>query len=85
MKCFNCSSTENVEILHGYPICAKCKPKLVFFTEATVKKYVKEYQSSPYTQSYEEEINQRLEEVEKKYIKAKMKLLDIKEKIEGLK
>jgi hypothetical protein len=80
--CFQCKKT-NTTNLYGYDICDSCKSDLKLFTGATIKKHTKRFQESE-TISYKQSIKNRLEEVEIKYAKAKIKLLDIQEKLNRL-
>ena len=73
-KCILCGSEGS--LLHGYVICDGCKNNLRLFSEETVKKQMSKYKG------YEKEIKRRLEYIEKDYIKKKIKLLDVLEKIQ---
>ncbi len=76
-KCFNCE--EKGTELFGYIVCETCKNKLRLFTEETTKKY---YSKNP--EAFTEDIKNRLEIIEKDYIKKKIKLLHIQEQIKHL-
>lgn len=74
-KCFNCEN-RGTDFL-GYTICDSCKKGLRLFTEKTVAKYVNKYSKL----TYENDIKDRLVSMENVYIKQRIKLLDILEKI----
>ncbi len=73
---FCCICGEQGKVRHGLNICDKHYNQISFFTQETVQKKV-----DTYGVAYEDMVNQRLEELEKKYIMSKLKLLDIKEKL----
>lgn len=77
--CFKCG--ESGAEFYGYGICNNCKDSLRLFKQDTIDGYIKEYKEDG--KSYLKTIENRLEEVEKIYITAKIKLLDIREKICG--
>lgn len=74
-ECFNCG--EPGHKFYGYTVCDSCKKELRLFTDKTVGKYVEKYSES----EYREEIKERLSLVEKDFIKKRIKLLDILDKI----
>lgn len=75
-KCFNCS--EKGQKFHGYVICESCKKKLRLVSNATVEKY-----SSKFTKAaYKKDVKNRLAELDNKYIKNKIKLLDVMAKLD---
>lgn len=65
-KCFNCGNAKTSK-LHGYSICAKCKSKLGLFTDKTISKYKNENPKG----AFKEEIERRLDFIEKDYKKRK--------------
>lgn len=71
--------------VYGYTICESCKAKLGLFTDETIKKQIARYENSAKKRSYEEEIDYRLDFIEKDYIKKKIKLLHIQEKLKDIK
>lgn len=73
--CFNCE--RKGQELYGYIICEPCKKELRLFTDNTVEKYVSKFTK----QGYKKDVEQKLEDLEKIYIKKKIKLLDILTKI----
>lgn len=81
-QCFNCGAEGSV--MFDYTICESCKSKLGLFTEATIARHISTYQTSSKQISYEAEIMRRLDYIEKDYIKKKLKLLYILEKIKEL-
>ena len=84
MKCFNCGSDANSQ-LYGMQICSFCESDLRLFTDETITRQKKEYRNSDRYASYEEEISDRLVLMEKDYLKKRIKLLHILERLEHLK
>ncbi len=86
-QCFQCGETEEslLNNMFGYTICDPCKTKLGLFQDKTIKKYVslfdKSKEADPDHLSYEGEVDFRLAYLEKDYIKKKIKLLHIKERL----
>jgi len=78
ITCFQCGKQGTD--LFGYTICESCKSKLGLFTDETIKKHISLYQSTK-NHSYEEEIRERLIFMEKDYIKKRIKLLNILERL----
>ncbi len=81
--CFQCGQP-GAE-LFGYPICETCKAQLGLFTDATIQKHIAGYQQPGRERTYEQEIQYRLEFMEKDYIKKRIKLLYIQERVRDLK
>ncbi len=72
-RCYHCGSETAKELFH-YPICDSCQSNLKLLTETTIgKHYVKD------PEAFSEEIQRRLDFVEKDYISKKIKLLHVKE------
>ncbi len=67
----------------GYIVCDACRSALGLFTDATIKKHMRLFESGE-DHSYEEEVRNRLDLMEKDYIRKRIKLLHIKERIENL-
>ncbi len=72
--CFQCG--KNGADMFGYAICDSCKSKLGLFTDATIKKYD--------SMKFREEISNRLKILEKDFIKKKIKLLHIQERLKQI-
>lgn len=79
-NCFNCG--QEGAHFYGYVICDSCKSDLGLFTDETIKKHLSEYRSKD--RSYAEEIDYRLDFVEKDYIKKKIKLLHIQDRLNNM-
>jgi len=77
-KCFNCG--KEGKNMYGYSICDGCKSKLRLFTDKTIERY-----NSKNPQKFPEEIQRRLNSVEKDYIKKRIKLLHIQEQLKNKK
>ncbi len=77
--CSQCGSKEKLEVLYGYPFCQPCKIKLGLFTDNTIKRHFKTYLES--NKSYEADIKHRLEFIEHDFIKKKVKLLHILDRL----
>jgi hypothetical protein len=79
-SCFECG--DKATDMFGYMICDSCKSKLGLFTDETIKKHISLYETTKKKRSYKEEINYRIDFIEKDYIKKKIKLLYIKDRLE---
>jgi hypothetical protein len=79
--CFQCG--KQGADMYGYTICDSCKSKLGLFTDETIKKHITLYNFSK-NQSYENEILDRLSFIDKDYIKKKIKLLHILERLKNI-
>lgn len=75
--CYNCLKP-TAEEMYKYPICDSCKLKLKLklISEGTLKKH---YLKNP--DGFSNEIQRRLDFIEKDFITKKIKLLDVKEKL----
>jgi hypothetical protein len=82
-SCFNCGSQGSD--MYGFTICDPCKADLKLFSDETIKKHIARYKKSSSGRTYEQEIQYRLDFVEKDYIKKKIKLLHILDRLEHLK
>lgn len=76
--CYNCGKA-TVNEMFNYPICDSCKSKLKLFTDETIKKH---YSNNP--EEFSNEIQRRLDFIEKDYINKKIKLLSVKEQLKSL-
>ena len=75
-QCFNCKNPGI--LIFEYIICDSCKKKLGLFTDKKLKEYIKK------DPNFKKEINRRLDFIEKDYIKKKIKLLYIKERLKHI-
>lgn len=82
-SCFQCGKAGTD--LYGFTICGSCKSKLGLFTDDTIKKHISIYKKSSKNHSYEEEIQDRLIFIEKDYVKKRIKLLHIQERLTEIK
>jgi len=74
-SCFNCN--EKGTSMHGYFVCDSCKKKtLRLFTKKTVEEHILKFTKSAYLKDME----RRLFNLEKEFIKKRMKLLDALDK-----
>ncbi len=78
--CFQCGRIG--KDLCGITVCDSCKSRLGLFTDETIKKHISLYKAKG--RSYEEEIARRLDFIEKDFIKKKIKLLHIQERLKEL-
>lgn len=91
LQCYKCDqsleSNETIK-LFGFTICKSCKKDLGLLQDKTIEKHFKNfdasYNSKFDSKSYAEEIDHRLNYIEKYYISSKIKLLHIKERLEHL-
>ena len=74
-KCFNCDNTGSD--LFGFTICNSCKKDLRLFTDKTIENHIKKFSKK----GYEKDVNDKLALLENVYIKKKIKLLDILDKL----
>ncbi len=75
--CFNCSKKGTN--MYGYVICDTCKSSLRLFTDATIKKY---YTEDP--KGFVKDIDERIDVLEKDFIKKRIKLLHVKVQLKQL-
>jgi len=81
MVCFNCGQPG--KLFFAYPICDSCKANLGLFTDKTIKKHLQKYAMDGEKQhSYAEEITSRMTLLDKDYIKKKIKLLHIMDRLQ---
>jgi len=76
--CFNCEK-KGVN-MYGFSVCESCKSKLKLFTDETIKKY-----NSKNPKKFSKEIQERLNFLEKGYIKKKIKLLYVLDRLKNIK
>ncbi len=69
--------------LYGYTICDSCKKKLKLSKDETIKKHIALYDLKK-DHSYQDEIKNRLVLIENDYIKKKIKLLHIQERLKHI-
>ena len=81
MKKACCQCGADGKNLFGYTICDVCKSSLGLFTDETIKKHISLYDNSDKNHSYEEEIRDRFIILEKDYIKKRIKLFHIQERL----
>lgn len=84
MRCFNCG-TETGNQRYEITICAACEQDLRLFTDETIARQNAEYKPSEKYAAYTDEIADRLVFLEKDYLKKKIKLLHVLERLEFLK
>lgn len=84
MKCFNCGA-ETSNQRYEITICPACEQDLRLFTDETIARQKAEYKTSEKHAAYGDEIGDRLVFLEKDYLKKKIKLLHILERLEYLK
>lgn len=80
MKCFNCSS-ETGNILYGVAICKSCVTDLRLFTDDTIARQDAEYRPSEKYNSLKAEVIDRLVIMEKDYLKKRLKLLHMLDRL----
>ena len=88
--CFSCSNTNPNEIsnLFGYEVCNSCKPTLGLLKDDTIRKHISSYakkqEDVPENPSYQEEVDYRLDFMEERYIKTRLKLLHIQQRLKEI-
>jgi arsenate reductase-like glutaredoxin family protein len=68
--------------LYGYDICDSCKKKLKLIKDETIQKHIAMYDQKDH--SYHDEIQNRLDLLEKDHIQKKIKLLHIQDRLKYL-
>ncbi|GJL65179.1 MAG: hypothetical protein NPIRA05_01500 [Nitrospirales bacterium] len=87
-QCFSCGNINQaaLENLFGYEVCADCKPSLGFHKDATILKnaiaHDKKREQVPENSTYVQEVNHRLNSMEERYIRARLKLLHIQHRLQ---
>jgi len=84
MKCFNCGD-ETTNRRYEITICTACEQDLKLFTDETIARQNAEYKPSEKYAAYPDEIADRLVFLEKDYLKKKIKLLHVLERLNCLK
>jgi len=70
------------EEFYGYVICQGCRSKLGLFTDKTIERQASEYAGGK--KAYEEEIRRRLEFIETDYVKKKIKLMHVMDRLKAI-
>ena len=89
--CVLCEETDKDKLseLHGFSVCKGCESVLGLLKDETIKRHIETYdkakKKSPNKATFEQEIRNRLEFLYKDYVKKKIKLLHIIERLEHLK
>ena len=83
MKCFMCSSSADTE-LYGIPVCNACKAELRLFSDNTILRQARDYRGFDAYASYHNEVFDRLQLLEVDYLKKRIKLLHILDRLEAL-
>jgi|GEM_PF-1258016 len=79
-SCSQCGSESKLTNLYGFVFCARCESKLGLHSDKTILKNADAYTTSKEI-SYEEEVVERLQKMEKSFVKAKVKLMHILERL----
>ncbi len=74
-QCFNCKKEGNE--LYRFIVCDSCKKELRLFTPKTINKHIEKFSK----EGYELGVKEKLDALEMEYIKKKIKLLDILDKL----
>ncbi|MCA9385863.1 hypothetical protein KC717_04405 [Candidatus Dojkabacteria bacterium] len=80
--CVLCDNKNICRHLFDFNVCDDCIAGLRLFTEDTVVRLSKEFTPTQESKDYKEEIERRLKILDQEYIKKKIKLEDIRSKIE---
>ena len=82
--CFKCESEVSLLQMYGYIICDPCFKSLGIFTDATIKRHMKQYaqakEADEMQRNYEEEMDYRLAVIKQDYISSFIKLNFLKER-----
>ncbi|MEQ9405618.1 MAG: hypothetical protein RIM99_18660 [Cyclobacteriaceae bacterium] len=88
--CFRCGETEqgSLENLYGYTVCKACQGDLKLYQDITIKMHISAFKKArlinPKKLSYKEEVDYRLVEMEKDYIRKRIRLLHIQDRLKKL-
>ena len=81
--CCQCEARGQMANLYGYYFCVRCQSKLALHSDTTILKNAKSYdQSKPIP--YEDEVVHRLQVMEMEFVKNRVKLLHILERLGNL-
>ncbi len=87
-ECALCAGTEGCSNLHGYLVCEPCKSKLGLLKDETIQRHVASFdkarKKSSKKPAYEEEIRNRLGFLEKDYVRKRIKLLHVVERLKRM-
>ena len=81
--CFRCEKDCADLEMYGYFVCQQCKSKLGLFRDETIKKYVLSDKFGSKA-SFVKEIQRRLDFVDKDYIRKRIKLLHVQERLKKI-
>lgn len=79
--CILCEQEAPLALLFGYQVCASCKSEIRLFQDATIERHRKARASDPLKPTYEEEVRSRLVFIEKEYIRKRIKLMHILDRL----
>ncbi|MDP6731592.1 MAG: hypothetical protein QF877_02340, partial [Gammaproteobacteria bacterium] len=87
--CYICSiGADGVQNLYGYDVCHSCKSKLGLLKDNTLRKHILSYEkvreTVPENPTYKEEVDYRLNYMEENYIRQRIKLLHIQERLKEI-
>ena len=87
-SCFNCKNPKELTSLYGYDVCHGCESTLGLLKDATIRKHISSYakmqESVPENPSYQQEVDYRVNFMEQNYIKKRIKLLHIQERLKNI-
>ena len=81
--CNLCGAPATREIF-GYAICPVCYGKLGLYTDATIQKHLRNFANDPNKSSYPAEVRNRLEAMQKSFIRSEIKLLHILDRMQKM-
>ena len=90
MRCFSCGSSNQSKIkdLYGYSVCESCEPTLGLYKDHTIRKAIADYdkkrESVPENPTYVQEVDFRVNQMEERYIRARLKLLHIQARLKEI-
>ena len=79
-SCSQCGAQSKLSNLYGFVFCVRCESKLGLHSDKTILKNADGYATSKPV-SYEEEVVERLQKMDRDFIKAKVKLMHILERL----
>ena len=83
-SCYRCKEVDSSQLLtlHGYVICGSCQSKLRLFNDKTILNYIHKFDNPAMSNNaYLEDVDSKLEIVERIYIDKKIKLKHIRKRI----
>ena len=82
-RCCQCGDARKLKNLYGYKFCSACESKLGLHQDKTILKNAERFAATK-DHSYEQEVVQRLQTMERDFATTKVKLMHILERLNEL-